>query len=285
MQLGSFVGEGGLRISYRSWSPRSPRAPRAAVVVVHTALDHSARYDEFARLLVHRGMTVWAHDQRGHGHSDGPAGVIDRFAHATADLGQLVDLARADHHAPCFVVGHSMGALVALGYAIDHQDGLAGLVTTSATLDTNPAPMPLRLGELLHLDRLAAFVTPRFPLLAFPSASFTTDAVEARAHEADPLIHHGRMPMRTASELATAIRGVIARRLHELRLPLLALHGAEDPIVPPSASTRLHDTVASGDRTLTIVDDLRHDLFHESQPGRSRVLDQIVDWIDERAGR
>lgn len=283
MELGSFVGEGGLRIAYRTWAPRSPRAPRAAVVIVHTALDHSARYDEFARLLVRRGMTVWAHDQRGHGHSDGAAGVIDRLEHATADLGRVVELAKRDHTAPCFVVAHSMGAVVALSYALDHQDELAGLVTTAATLDSTPAPLPLRLlGDLLHLDRVGAMITPRFPLLAFPSDGITTDAAEAEAHRSDPLVHHGRMPMRTASELAVAIRGALARRLHELHVPLLALHGADDPIVGPAASIRLHDRVGSTDRTVTIFDELRHDLFHEMQPARGRILEQIANWIEER---
>lgn len=286
MHLGSFVGEGGLRIAYRSWAPRSPRAPRAAVVIVHTALDHSARYDEFARLLVRRGMTVWAHDQRGHGHSDGAAGIIDRLEYATADLGQVVDLATRDHDAPCFVVGHSMGAVVALSYALDHQDELAGLVTTSATLDSTPAPLPLRLlGDLLHLDRVAARITPRFPLLAFPSSVITSDAAEAEAHETDPLIHHGRMPMRTASELAVAIRGALSKRLHELHVPLFALHGADDQIVGPHASARLHDQVGSKDRTFEVFEDLRHDLFHESQPARGRVMEQIANWIEARIER
>ncbi|MDO9354126.1 MAG: lysophospholipase [Solirubrobacteraceae bacterium] len=284
MRLGSFVGEGGLRIAYRSWAPRSPRAPRATVVVVHTALDHSARYDEFARLLVRRGMTVWAHDQRGHGHSDGAAGVIDKLEHATADLGQVVDLATRDHGAPCFVVAHSMGAVVALSYALDHQERLAGLVTTAATLDSSPAPLPLRLlGDVFHLDRIAAQLTPRFPLLAFPSHEITTDPGEAEAHATDPLIHHGRMPMRTASELAHAIRGALTKRLGELHLPVLAFHGAEDPIVGPSASRRLHDAVSSQDRTLSVLDGLRHDLFHERQPQRRQLFEQIADWIEARA--
>lgn len=282
--MGSFVGEGGLRIAYRTWASRSPRAPRAVIVIVHTALDHSGRYDAFAQRLVKRGMRVWAHDQRGHGHSDGPAGVIDKMQHATADLAQVVGLARREHGSPCFVVGHSMGALVGLSYALGHQDELAGIVTTAVTLESSPAPMPLRLlGDVFQLDRVAARITPRFPLLAFPPSMITSDEQESAEHARDPLVHHGRMPMRTASEMAVAIRGGLSRRLGELHLPLLAMHGGDDVIVGPSASRRLHRDIGSADRTLTIWEGLRHDLFHEREPEREQLQDQIADWIDARA--
>ncbi|MDQ8046314.1 MAG: lysophospholipase [Solirubrobacteraceae bacterium] len=284
MELGSFVGDGGPRIAYRTWSPRSPRAPRATVVVVHTALDHSARYDGFAKELVRRGFTVWAHDQRGHGHSDGDAGVIDDLGHAASDVGRMVDLARREHGTPCFLVGHSLGAVIGLVYAVDHQDQLAGVVTTSVTIDSSAAPLPLRLAtDVFKLDRLGGLLAPRFPLIAFDSADISGDADEVEAHRTDPLVHHGRLPMRTATEIARGNRHLDRARLASFGLPLLAVHGGRDSISPPRSSTRLVDAVGSADKTVAIHDDLHHDLFHEQQPARARVLGQIADWIDERA--
>lgn len=284
MELGSFVGGGGLRIAYRTWAPRSPRAPRATVVLVHTALDHSARYDAFARLLAGRGLTVWAHDQRGHGHSDGDAGVIDDLGHATADVAHLVELARGDQGTPCFLVGHSLGAVIGLTYAMEHPGELAGIVTTAVTIDSSAAPLPLRLAtDVLHLDRLGGLIAPRFPLLAISSADISTDADEVEAHRTDPLVHHGRMPMRTATEIAKANRLLGKTQLATFETPLLVIHGADDVISPPRASRRLHDHAGSVDKTLVVHDGLRHDLFHEAQPARAQVLAEIVDWIDERA--
>jgi acylglycerol lipase len=282
-ELGSFVGDGGVRIAYRTWSPRSPRSPRATVVIVHTALDHSARYDQFARVLVGRGFTVWAHDQRGHGHSDGDAGVIDHLGRAVADVGHMVGLARGEHHAPCFLVGHSLGAVIALTYALDHQDELAGVVTTAVTSDSSAAPFPLRIAtDVLKLDRLGGRLAPRFPLIAVDSAEISGDADEAEAHRTDPLVHHGRLPMRTATEIAKANRLLSKQRLADFHVPLLVVHGADDPISPPRSSTRLHAAAGSADKTLVIHDGLRHDLFHETKPARGRVLAEIADWIDER---
>jgi alpha-beta hydrolase superfamily lysophospholipase len=284
MELGSFVGAGGLRIAYRTWAPRSPRAPRATVVISHTAFDHSARYDEFARVLVRRGMTVWAHDHRGHGHSDGDHGVIDRLESATEDLRQVVDLATADHGSPCFVVGHSVGAVIGLRYAVDYQDQLTGFVSVAATLDSTPAPFPLRLlSDALHLDRVGAAISPRFPLLSIDLDHMTGDPVEIAAHREDPLVHHGRLPMRTASEIAKANRELGAKRLADFHVPLLVLHGERDPIAEPRLSRQLHDRVSSDDRELAIYDDLHHDLFHEVKPARGHFEEKIAGWIDARA--
>lgn len=254
------------------------------MVIVHTALDHSARYDGFARLLVSRGLTVWAHDQRGHGHSDGDAGVIDHMASAVADVAHLVELARGDHDTPCFLVGHSVGAVIGLTYALANPDALAGVVTTAITLDSSAAPLPMRLmSDVLHLDRLGAALAPKFPLLAIDTGDLTTDEHEAEAHRTDPLVHHARLPMRTASEIARANRALGKAQLARLELPLLALHGTADVISPPASSVQLDAAAGSADKTLTLYDGLRHDLFHEAQPARGQLLEQIVDWIDERA--
>lgn len=282
---GSFRGAGGLRIAYREWAPSTPRPPQAVVVVVHALYDHSARYESFASTLVQRGWRVWAYDQRGHGNSDGPPGVLDSFEAATADLREVVALARAGHGAPCFVVGHSVGGAVALGYAIEHQDELAGLVCTAPTVDRHAILSPLQfVVDRLFRSRPVARLSARARAFALDSSVISNDPTEVAAHRADPLIHHGPIPLRTATVLAQAIRGILAERLAELTLPMLIAHGDQDPIVAPATSVDLFDTISSEDKTLLQLPGMRHALYHELQPARTVFFEQLADWIDERSG-
>ena len=86
-----------------------------------------------AGALVADGYAVHALDHRGHGRSDGPRALIDRLDNAVADLDQVVVQALAEHPGtPVYLLGHSMGATIALRYAFLHQDRLAGLILSGA---------------------------------------------------------------------------------------------------------------------------------------------------------
>jgi acylglycerol lipase len=95
---GSFEGRGGLWMHWRAWSPET--APRANVVVSHGAGEHGDRYERLAERLVADGFAVWASDHRGHGHSEGSQGVVDRFRNAVADLDTVLELAKLEQPAP-----------------------------------------------------------------------------------------------------------------------------------------------------------------------------------------
>lgn len=281
---GAFTGAGGLRIAYRTWARSSPRPPRAVVVLVHTIYDHSARYDEFARNLVRFGINVWALDLPGHGLSDGQRGVIEDFDAVAADVGRLVGIARNQHRTPCFLVAHSVGVLPALAYALEEQDQLAGLVCTAPAIDHRVLPGPLQsLLDRLVRSPLLARVSARVRTFSLDPGEATDDPAEAAALADDPLIHQGRVPLTTANAIARVLRGPLARRLGEITVPALIVHGDLDTIVPPSAGRDLHDRLGSTDKTLRLMPGMRHALYHEQKALRRRFNDLVGEWIDERA--
>ncbi len=94
-----------------------------AVVFLHGAgMDHSV-WQLQSRYVAHHGYRSIAIDLPGHGHSDGPAlESIADMAAWTAKVTAQLDLG-AVH-----VVGHSMGALVALELAVSNPDAVRSLV-------------------------------------------------------------------------------------------------------------------------------------------------------------
>ena len=125
-ETGSFAGVGGRRIFCHSWAPEG--FARGVIVLVHGAGEHSGRYGHVVARLVAEGYAVHACDHRGHGRSDGPRALIEDMDDVVADVDSLVDRAVASHPGePAFMLGHSMGGLIALRYAIAHQERLTGL--------------------------------------------------------------------------------------------------------------------------------------------------------------
>ncbi len=65
-----------------------------------------------------------------------------------------------------------------------------------------------------------------------------------------------------------------------LNLPTLLLRSASDALVDPGGS-RAFAKAAAVNRHLTtrFFASLYHELFNESEPGRSQVLTQLGDWL------
>jgi alpha-beta hydrolase superfamily lysophospholipase len=270
---GRFAGIGGLEIYWQGWLPNA--SPHVIVLIAHGGAEHSGRYAWTADQLVARGHAVYAIDHRGHGRSDGPRAYVDRVEHAVADLHTLAALVAERHPAaPVFLLGHSMGGLIALDYALHHQDELAGLVLSAplAVLDANPAT---RLAS-----RVLSAAAPRLPVYKIDGTTVSRDPEVVSAYDSDPLNHRGMLPARTVGELAATVAG-LPDRLSQLRLPVLVAYGTGDRLVDPAGSVLVAERAGSEDLTAIPYDGLYHEILNE--PERDRVIADVAGWIDARA--
>ena len=278
VQESSFAGAGGVQIFWRAWVPESPDAtpPRAAVVLVHGAGEHSGRYTHVASALTAGGAAVWALDHRGHGRSDGPRALIDRAGNAVEDVNRLVGLARDAHPGvPVFVLGHSMGAMLALGWAARHGDGAQGLILSGAL-----AALPETPAAVQRVGRALSVLAPRAPLIAIDAELISRDPAVVGAYRADPLVHHGRLPARTAAEIADTVAG-LPEAVSAISLPSLIMYGTDDRLCPPAGSLMVAERIGSSDVTVRAYEGLFHEIFNE--PERERVLDDLLGWISTRS--
>jgi len=272
---GRFEGVGGLEIYWQAWLPASP--PRGIVAIAHGGAEHSGRYAWTAGRLTARDYVVYAIDHRGHGRSAGPRAYVDRIDNAVTDLHALTDLARDRHpDLPVVLLGHSMGGLIALSYALRYQDELSGLVLSAplSVLEANPAAR-------MTVRALSA-VAPRLPIYRIDGTTVSRDPEVVRAYDADPLNHRGMLPARTVGEIAATV-ATFADRLPELRLPILTIYGSGDRLVDNAGSILVDERSGSGDSTLIAYDGLYHEVLNE--PERDRVIADVTSWIDARTHR
>jgi lysophospholipase len=270
----SFTGAGGVRIFRRTWIPAAP--PRALIALAHGAGEHSGRYQHVAERLIGEGYGVYALDHRGHGRSAGPRALVDRMANLVADLDALIVLAAGEHPgAPVFLLGHSMGGAIALRYTIAHQDRLAGLILSAPLAALDAAPTHVKL-----VAKALSAVAPRLPAVAVDSKLVSRDPAVVAAYDADPLVHHGKLPVRTVAELADAVDSFPAA-VTAITVPTLILYGTADGLCPPRGSVMLADRISAEDLTVRSYDGLYHEILNE--PERDRVLDDLVGWLGSHA--
>lgn len=262
---------------WQGWLPEQSAA-RGVVVLVHGFGEHSGRYAHVGARLAGAGMAAYAADHRGHGRTGGRPANIERMSLVVADLGRFVGFAAGQHPgAPLFVLGHSMGGLIALQYATEPDARLDGLLLSGPAVEVTVGSA---------LQRRAAGVlsalTPQLGVTSLPVDRISRDREVVAAYENDPLVHHGAVPARTGAELlatATALPG----RLGRLTVPVLLLHGGDDGLAAPSGSRMVHDAVASTDKTLHRYEGLYHEVFNE--PERDRVLTDLVTWLEAHLPR
>jgi acylglycerol lipase len=269
---GQFTGAKGLEIYWQSWQDAAPM--RAVVVISHGAGEHSGRYQRVALALAELGYPVYALDHRGHGRSGGRRALVDRLDNAAADLDLLIDLARREHpDVPLFLLGHSLGGTIALRYALRHQDKLDGLILSGpvAAIDLPPAPVRLAVKAL-------SAVAPWMPVLGVDPAVVSRDPAEVEAYRTDPLVHHGKLPLRTVAEIAAATEA-FPEQVPSLTLPILLVHGSEDRLAPVQGSRMVYERVNSEDKTLEIYEGFFHEVLNEPPEDRARVLADIVTWL------
>jgi len=264
------AGVDGLKIFWQTWQPAS--TPRAVVVIAHGAGEHSGRYEHVAARLVQEGYAVYALDHHGHGRSDGPRAMVRRMRSAVSDLDSLITIAAQAHPgADVFLLGHSMGATIALLYAVAHQDRLRGLILSGPLAALPPVPAPVRM-----LVKAMSAVTPGLPSLAVDATQVSRDPAVVSAYVEDPLVHHGKLPSRTVAEIAAAVESFPAA-VEAIKIPTLIAYGTEDGLCPPAGSLMLNERIGAEDKTLKAYEGLYHEILNE--PEQETVLDDICGWL------
>lgn len=271
---GSLSGGSG-DLYWQGWLPADGADVKGVVVLVHGLHEHSGRYAHVGERLAGDGYPAYAGDHAGHGRSGGVRGNIGRMAEVVSGVHALTRFA-ADRHAgaPVFVLGHSMGGLIALQYVTGSPASLRGAILSAPAVDLSAASRAMRAA-----GRVLSVVAPRLGVMALDANLVSRDPAVVRDYETDPLNYRGKIRARTGAEMVAAAEAA-PERVRSLRLPLLLLHGTADRLVPRAATTLIAERAGSPDLTVKLYDGLYHEVLNE--PERDVVLSDILEWLDER---
>lgn len=248
----------------RRWQPDG--AVRAEVVLVHGIGEHCGRYERTGSLLAGAGLAVTAVDLVGHGATGGSRGFVADWSVFLDQVGELVDDARQSGK-PVVLLGHSLGGLIALDYALSDRSRPDLLVLSAPAI-----------GGGAGWQRLIAPFTARVaPKLRLPTAvkaeQLSRDPAVGEAYFADPLVQTTATTKLGAEAFEAQER--VTEALSRLSIPTLVIHGGADTLVPPTASVDIGEMPGVERR---LYPKFRHELFNE--PEGPEIVAEVVDWID-----
>jgi acylglycerol lipase len=263
-----FTGSRG-RIHHSAWLPEGEA--RVVVVFCHGGFgEHLGLYEALARRLTADGIAVHALDAIGHGLSDGERDLMSSWDEYVDDARTLAGLARAQHpDRPLVLMGHSGGALAALLLA-QRSPGLAEALVISA-----PPARPLPWVEAEFAAGSEDVEAPD------PAQMFSTHPDYLRALRHDPLVYRGPEPRQTI-EAVMRTWPEVAQAVAEGRpsIPVLILHGEDDPVVPVEDSRALAAQLPRA--TLRTFPGDLHDVLTEHD--RDTVHDVVAAFVTSTVG-
>ena len=267
----NFNGAEGISLFGRCWSP--PIQPRAVVALVHGISEHSGRYSAVVDGLTAAGFVVFAFDLRGHGRSEGQRGHIDRWSQYRGDVMAYLGQVRTRYpEPPVFIYGHSLGALIVTEYVLSHPGGLDGMIVSGIPL----RPSGVAKKPLVLLARSLSRIWPTFSVsLGVDGTRLSRDPSMVKAYDEDPLVHH-TATARWGTETLDAIDRVKSR-MSEIRLPILILHGEDDPVNSVQGSRELFAAVSSQDKELHTYPGGKHEPHNDIV--REQVVNDVEKWL------
>jgi alpha-beta hydrolase superfamily lysophospholipase len=298
----------GKAVFVRRWLPSG--APKAILLVAHGLAEHSERYGRFASVMTAAGWAVYAPDLRGHGRSAaekelGWFAERDGFSRVRDDLHEVALAAKAENPGlPLFLLGHSMGSLIAEAYLGAYGRELAGCVLSGVLAPPPPlllaaARLIAALGTAFKGQKARAKVLHKmsfessnkdFQPARTPMDWLSRDAAEVDKYVADPLCgfvcSFGLYRDFLYGFSSVYGKGSAFSGLPKA-LPVFIVAGAEDPLGGASGFVPLL-TARFKSAELTDVDSrlypgARHEILNETN--RDEAMADIRNWLESKLGK
>ncbi|KEH21542.1 caffeoylshikimate esterase isoform X4 [Medicago truncatula] len=269
------VNSKGIEIFYKSWFPETAR-PKAAVFYCHGYGDTSTFFFEgIARKLACDGYGVFAMDYPGFGLSEGLHCYIPSFDSLVDDVIEIYSKIKENpelQSLPSFLFGQSMGGAVALKMHLK-QPKIADDMAPPWLL----AQILIGIANVLPKQKLV-------PQKNLAEAAFR-DLKKREMTAYNVVAYKDKPRLWTAVEMLKTTQE-IEKRLEEVSLPLLILHGEADIVTDPSVSKTFYEKASSSDKKLKLYKDAYHSLL-EGEPDEMiiQVFSDIILWLDEHSSK
>ncbi|SDW76539.1 alpha/beta fold hydrolase [Nitrosomonas communis] len=247
-----FQGKDGTKLTYRRWTPAQnlqSNLPATPLVMLHGAASNSTRwwyFTQHSRLAADH--LLLRPDLRGHGESmwRGPARLEDW----SQDIAALL---QHEHQPHAIVVGHCLGANIALNFAARYPDMCAGLVLIEPLAREAVTGILARLRPFIPLLRVAVSLIKllnRIGLYRRQLGTLDLQVLDRRVHEASPselqtmLIDYGSPKhdlkvIPTAQYLNNLIEIMRSLPIDEVRCPALVIQSSGRSITDPKQTQTL----------------------------------------------
>jgi lysophospholipase len=288
-RAGFFTTSDKIRLRYARW-PRTGAQARGTICLIQGRTEFIEKYFETVSDFQKRGFAVATFDFRGQGGSDRLVanrrlGYVDRFDDYWTDLRDFHrGILLPECPSPYYLVGHSMGGLVALGASLRDRLMFDRVFLSSPMVGFDD--LPAGVSTIARFAEVLCFLG----MGQLPVGRKSDRAPSEQSFEGNPVTSDKRRYMRSVDTLkampdlevsspsvrwtAAAMRAVEATTTDDfpssLKIPVLMLAAARDTVVSTNAIEALGLRMRTGRHA--VVATAKHELFMEDDDVRAQVF-------------
>jgi lysophospholipase len=260
-----------------------PAQPLAVILAIHGGMAHAGDYVTPGLYFRDKGFATVSYDMCGH---DKKKRVdIPGFQNFLDDAELFLQWVKRNYPGlPIFVMGHSMGALIATHLGLDRiprDPAIKGFILSSPYY-VNAIKVPALLIKLSTvLARL--FPTAKVPLESL-THMLTHDSTITKRHYADEKdnIRATEVSFRFANALQTAQVG-LPEKISAWRYPTFAVVAGDDKLADARASESILKSIDPALLDYHFYPENYHENFNELN--REKIFADILQWLEERMAK
>ncbi|HAQ08734.1 MAG TPA: phospholipase [Bacillus bacterium] len=255
------------------WKWEAEGDAKAVIVMIHGAMEHHQRYGWLIEMWRSSGFHVIMGDLPGQGMTTrANRGHINSFDEYIIEVKEWLQAAY-DFDLPVFLLGHSMGGLVAIRMLQEERFELAGVILSSPCLGLVSSPSKM-------LDMLSHGINMIMPTLRMPSGltvEMATRNEDVRAVDLNDPLYITKVSIRWYRELVAAMELAFESMDKVQDVPTLLIQGADDRIVDKRSVKEWFNHAPLSEKRYKEWPKCYHEVFNE--PEREEVFDYALDFV------
>jgi lysophospholipase len=255
------------------WKWETEGEAKAVIVMVHGAMEHHRRYGWLIEMWRAAGFHIIMGDLPGQGMTTrSRRGHIDSFDDYIFEVKDWIQAAYR-YDLPVFLLGHSMGGLIAIRLLQEERLNIAGTILSSPCLGLVKTPSKF-------LNALSFGLNIVYPSLRLNSGLTVEDATrnaDVREADVNDTLYITKVSVRWFRELNDAMK-LAFDHLDEIQdVPMLVMQAGDDKIVSKKTVREWFNGVPLSEKRFKEWQKCYHEIFNE--PEREEVFEYAKDFV------
>ena len=258
------------------WKWETDGDAKGVIVIIHGAMEHHGRYKWLTQMWLSAGYHVVMGDLPGQGMTTRAfRGHIDSFDEYLEEVKSWIEDAY-DYSLPVFLLGHSMGGLIAIRLLQEEEWDIAGVILSSPCLGLMTHP-PKYLTAISHGMNI---VMPKFRVDTGLTPQMATRNSEIRESDTNDTLYITKVSVRWYRELVQAMKDAFEEIPEFQDVPLLMMQGGDDKVVNKKAVREWFNYNLASEKQYKEWPKLYHEIFNE--PERDDVFQYALSFVENR---